>query len=135
MVRTTLTVVTGSREQMVDITAQVREVVAESGMTEGLCLVYSTHTTAAVTINEGYDPDVTHDLLLALDTMVPQNAGYRHAEGNSAAHMKASLLGASQTVTVVGGDLLLGTWQAIWFCDFDGPRKRTVMVTLLEASE
>ncbi|MBI5831397.1 MAG: YjbQ family protein [Armatimonadetes bacterium] len=134
MLRSTLQVVTKSREELVDLTARVRAIVVGSGVREGLCVVYSPHTTAGITINEGYDPDVTHDLLLALDAMVPHNSGYRHAEGNSAAHMKASLVGASQTIGVGGGDLLLGTWQAVWFCDFDGPRTRTVTVTVMEAS-
>lgn len=134
MTRSSLRIVTHAREELLDLTAQVRAVVAQSGVREGFCVVYSPHTTAGVTINEGYDPDVTHDLLLALDTMVPHNAGYRHAEGNSAAHVKTSLIGASQLVGIGGGELLLGTWQAIWFCEFDGPRTRTVVVSVMESS-
>lgn len=132
MHRTTLRVPTRTQEELVDLTAEVRAAVAASGVREGLCMVYCPHTTAGVTINEGYDPDVAHDLLLALDAMAPQHAGYRHAEGNSAAHVKATLVGASQTVGVAAGELLLGTWQAVWFCEFDGPRTRTVVVWVME---
>ncbi len=117
--------------EMQSVTAQVREVLRNSGVTDGLCVVHCPHTTAAVTINESADPDVVSDLLYALDKTYPDRAEFRHSEGNSAAHLKASVVGNSVTVPVQGGKLLLGTWQGIYFCEFDGPRKRHVFVTVL----
>jgi secondary thiamine-phosphate synthase enzyme len=125
------TVKTGGRTDFVDITARVAEAVAESGLEEGLCVVYVPHTTAGVTINESADPAVRVDIADVLARVVPWEGGYAHAEGNSAAHVKASLMGSSATVLVEGGSLVLGTWQGIFFCDFDGPRTRTVQVRLL----
>jgi len=101
------------------------------GATDGLCLIFVPHTTAAVTINESADPDVAADILAALDRLAPWEAGYRHLEGNSAAHIKASLMGASQWVAVEGGRPVLGTWQGLFFCEFDGPRSRRVHVRYL----
>ena len=115
-------------EDFVDLTAQVRDVVAETGVQEGHCVVYVPHTTAGVTINENADPDVRHDLLLALNRISPDLPGFRHGEGNSAAHVKSSLMGSSVTVLVQAGHLVLGTWQGIYFCEFDGPRTRRVHV-------
>ncbi len=127
-----LDVSTGARDDFVDITDRVREAVAASGVSDGVCRVFVPHTTAGVTINEGADPAVTRDMIAGLDRTVPWNAGYAHAEGNSAAHIKASLVGASETIFVRGGDLVLGTWQAIYLCEFDGPRHRRVLVRVDE---
>ncbi|MCL5808496.1 MAG: secondary thiamine-phosphate synthase enzyme YjbQ [Deltaproteobacteria bacterium] len=127
---TTLTIRTQSRCEMIDITERIAEKVRESGIREGLCRVFIPHTTAAVTINENADPDVPLDILAALDRTVPLSGHYRHTEGNSAAHIKASLFGASQTVFIEDGRLVLGTWQSLFFCEFDGPRTRKVLVGL-----
>lgn len=131
MYRKTLDVSTQNRDQMVDITAQVQRAVADSAVTEGHATVYVPHTTAGVTINENADPDVVHDVLKQLDQMVPWRQDfYQHAEGNSASHVKASMMGSSVTVLVDGGKLVLGTWQGVWFCEFDGPRSRRVLVAV-----
>jgi secondary thiamine-phosphate synthase enzyme len=122
-------VVSTPAEGFVDITGQVAAIVRAGGVAEGLCHVYIPHTTAGVTINENADPDVVADMLAGLDKLVPR-LPYRHAEGNSPAHIKASLRGAAATVPITGGGLVLGTWQAIYLCEFDGPRRRTVCVTL-----
>ena len=127
------TVETRSRTEMVDITAAVERQVRASGVRAGLCLVFVPHTTAGVTINESADPDVRTDLLKALGAMVPADAGYLHAEGNSPAHVKASLMGSSQTVAIVNGAPALGTWQGIFLCEFDGPRRRRVQLRILDA--
>jgi secondary thiamine-phosphate synthase enzyme len=120
---------TEARSQMVEITELVRQIVASSSVVHGQVLVYVPHTTAGVTINENADPDVVHDMLHQLDQMVPwRQSFYRHGEGNSAAHVKASMMGSSVTVLIEQGRLVLGTWQGIWFCEFDGPRTRSVIV-------
>ena len=125
----TFTVPTRHRNEMIDITDSVRRAVAESGIREGLATVFVPHTTAGVTINENADPDVIHDILLTLEELIPhQCRGYRHSEGNSDAHVKSSLIGSSVMVIVREGRLELGTWQSIFFCEFDGPRRRTCMV-------
>ena len=129
IINETLAVSTRRRCEMVDITRQVADIVAASGISDGEVVVYCPHTTAAITINENADPDVVHDILLTLDKLLPQaRAGYRHAEGNSDAHVKSSLVGCSETILVQGGRPALGTWQAIFFCEFDGPRNRKVAV-------
>lgn len=129
---TVLEVRTSARSEMVDITGRIAQAVRAGGAVEGAVLVYVPHTTAGVTINENADPDVVHDILLALDRCVPWRAdGYRHIEGNSAAHVKASLVGSSVLVPVRDGQLALGTWQAVFLCEFDGPRTRRVFVSLL----
>lgn len=115
----------------VDITARVKQIVRESGIDEGLCVVFCPHTTAAITINENADPDVVHDLKLALEEIFPDRRDFRHAEGNSAAHLKSSAIGASETLLVSNGSLTLGTWQGIYFCEFDGPRHRKVYVQVV----
>lgn len=115
----------------VDITARVKQIVRESGIDEGLCVVFCPHTTAAITINENADPDVVHDLKLALEDIFPDRRDFRHAEGNSAAHLKSSAIGASETLLVSNGSLTLGTWQGIYFCEFDGPRHRKVYVQVV----
>ena len=118
------------QEGFLDITGQVQKAVRDSGVSEGTALVFVPHTTAAVTINENADPDVLHDLRLALTELTPK-LPYRHGEGNSPAHLKSSLFGCSQLVPIVGGKLALGTWQGIYFCEFDGPRKRKVQVQII----
>ncbi len=132
--KTTLTLHTGQRDEVVDLTSRVRHCVAESGVQAGLCLVYCPHTTAGVAINEGYDPDVTRDVLTVLERLVPWQGAYRHAEGNTASHVKALLCGASETILIEGGKLQLGTWQAIQFYEFDGPRTREVVVAITESA-
>ena len=120
---------TKSRNQMIDITSQVSEVVGQSGITDGDAIVYCPHTTAAITINENADPSVPHDILLTLEQLLPQHRpGYRHSEGNSDAHCKSSMIGCSEQILIKGGALQLGTWQGIFFCEFDGPRSRRVVV-------
>jgi secondary thiamine-phosphate synthase enzyme len=121
---------TSRRTQWVNITAQVSQCVAASGVSAGICSIYVPHTTAGVTINEGYDPDVARDMEMAFDRMAPRDAGYRHSEGNSDSHIKASLIGSSQRVLVEGGQLVLGQWQAIFFCEFDGHRNREVQIKI-----
>ena len=123
---------THSRFEMLDITEAVQKVAREEKIESGIVLVYTPHTTAAVTINENADPDVPRDILAALDRAVPLSANYRHTEGNSAAHAKSSLVGASEMVIIENGRLVLGTWQSIFFCEFDGPRTRKVMVQFLK---
>ena len=123
-----LTIATRSRNEFVDITSQVQDAVRESGISEGLCTIFVPHTTAGLTINEGADPSVQRDILTHLQQIIPQDSDFRHLEGNSDAHIKASLMGSSQTVFVEEGQLVLGTWQAIYFAEFDGPRQRKVMV-------
>jgi secondary thiamine-phosphate synthase enzyme len=125
-----LTVKTAARFEMIDITGRVAALVRESGIKRGVCHAFVPHTTAAVTINENADPDVPRDILAALDRIVPLSESYRHAEGNAAAHVKASLFGSSQTLLIEDGDLVLGTWQSLFFCEFDGPRTRKVLVKL-----
>jgi secondary thiamine-phosphate synthase enzyme len=115
---------------MVDITSLVQKEVAKAGVTEGVCTVYVPHTTAGITINEGADPDVCQDILAKLSEMVPAHARYRHTEGNADSHIKASLMGSSVSVIVENGRLVLGTWQKIFFCEFDGPRSRKVFVRI-----
>ena len=124
----TFTVKTKNHDQMIDITGPVREAIDASGVSEGVCLVYCPHTTAGLTINENADPNVVRDLITIFDRLVPWEAGYRHAEGNSAAHAKSSMVGCSARVIVSGGRPVLGTWQSIFFCEFDGPRTRKVHV-------
>lgn len=117
----------------VDITMRVRQIVARSGVSEGICVVYCPHTTAAITINENADPDVVHDLKLALADTFPDRREFRHAEGNSAAHLKSSCIGASETIPIASGVMVLGTWQGIYFCEFDGPRHRKCYVQIVGA--
>jgi secondary thiamine-phosphate synthase enzyme len=129
---TVLHLSTSSKHEILDITVKVDEVVRARRIQSGLCVVYVPHTTAGITINENADPDVKTDILRALDILVPSNIRYDHSEGNSPAHVMASLCGASQTIFVASGKLLLGTWQGIYFCEFDGPRERKMYVKVLE---
>ena len=125
-----VTIETTGRNQMIDITSTVRAYVKRSGIKDGVCFVFVPHTTAAVTINENADPDVVHDILSTLSKLVPYKDNYRHIEGNSDAHVKASLMGNTATVIVSNGDLVLGTWQSLFFCEFDGPRRRKVIIKI-----
>ncbi|MFQ5650216.1 MAG: secondary thiamine-phosphate synthase enzyme YjbQ [bacterium] len=121
---------TNSRVEFVKITHKIENLLDDSGVQDGLCHVYVPHTTAGITINEGADPDVQHDIIKELNQIVPFEDGYLHREGNSAAHIKASMMGASVAILVQNGKLVLGTWQAVFFCEFDGPRTRRVLVHL-----
>ena len=125
---TSLTIRTAARCEMIDITGRIAEDVRKSEIKDGICHLFIPHTTAAITINENADPDVPRDILAALDRLIPLSDHYRHAEGNAAAHIKASLFGTSQTVFIKDGRLVLGTWQSLFFCEFDGPRTRKVLV-------
>ncbi len=124
---------TTAREQMIDITRDVAAVVDSLGLADGAVVVFAPHTTAAITINENADPDVVTDVLQGLERIAPRRGHYRHAEGNSDGHIKSSLVGASELVAVSGGQLVLGTWQGLYFCEFDGPRTRSVIVQALGA--
>ncbi|MEW6599371.1 MAG: secondary thiamine-phosphate synthase enzyme YjbQ [Nitrospirota bacterium] len=119
---------TRSRTELVNITSDVQKIVNESGVKEGVCHIYVPHTTAGVTINEGADPSVVKDIVSTLNKLIPHSGNYLHAEGNSDAHIKTALVGSSETVIIDDGKLLLGTWQAIFFCEFDGARHRRVIV-------
>lgn len=133
--QTTFTLRTTARTTLVDITREVQEAVGRLGLSDGAVLVYCPHTTAAITINESADPDVARDITAKLDRLVPRDEGYRHSEGNSDAHVKSTLVGCSETVLVESGSLVLGTWQGVFFCEFDGPRTRKVVVGALGPSD
>jgi len=127
----TIKVKTSTRTELIDITSQVKKIVDESGIKNGICYIYVPHTTAAVTINEGADPAVVRDMVATLNEHYPQRADYHHMEGNSDAHIKTSLVGSSETVIIENSKLQLGTWQAIFFCEFDGARSRNVHVKIM----
>jgi len=127
----TFQVRTSKKTEFIDITRSVQEVVKKTGVEEGICFIFIPHTTAAVTINENADPSVSQDILMELNRLVPFQDRYQHLEGNSPAHIKASLIGCFQTVLVESGKLALGTWQGIFFCEFDGPRNRKVHVQVI----
>lgn len=122
---------TVGREQMLDVTEQVRQALRATGVAEGWVLVYCPHTTCGITINENADPDVAADILEGLGGLVPQKGPWRHREGNSDAHLKASLIGSSVMMPVANGDLMLGTWQGVYLCEFDGPRRRYLSVSAI----
>jgi secondary thiamine-phosphate synthase enzyme len=131
IVREDISVSTKSRNQIIDITSKVHSLVGKSGVTSGDVIVYCPHTTAAITINENADPSVLHDILLSLEALLPQHrSGYRHFEGNSDSHCKSSLIGCSEQILIEDGSLVLGTWQGIFFCEFDGPRSRKVYIQI-----
>ena len=130
MITELLKVQTGRHAEFNDITGRIRSFIQNHNIEEGLCTIYIPHTTCGVTINENADPDVKADMLLELGKIVPLSDGYSHMEGNSAAHIKSSLMGFSVTVPVIDGNLALGTWQGIYLCEFDGPRNRTVRVSV-----
>jgi secondary thiamine-phosphate synthase enzyme len=122
---------TKSRNQMIDITSEVRSFVSQSGISDGDVIIYCPHTTAGITINENADPDVIHDILLTMEELIPhRRRGYQHCEGNSDAHCKSSLFGCSEQVLIKDNSLSLGTWQAVFFCEFDGPRSRKVVLQI-----
>ncbi|MBR9690279.1 YjbQ family protein [Candidatus Woesearchaeota archaeon] len=127
-----LNVKTSKRNELVDITSEVQKTVSGSGVKDGVCVVYCPHTTGAITINEGADPDVVFDILMGMSKIVDSNWPYRHGEGNSDAHLKSSIVGCSKTVIIENGKLRIGTWQHIFFCEFDGPRTRTVHVKVIK---
>ena len=127
-----LRVSTSAHTQMLNITDMIQDAVTESGVRSGVCTVFIPHTTAAVTINENADPDVVRDFTMEINKLVPWEDGYRHMEGNSAAHLKASMIGFSEQIIIDGGRLVLGTWQGIYFCEYDGPRRRNVYVKIME---
>ncbi len=124
---------TNSQSELINITSLVQSVINEKKAQSGICIIFTLHTTAAITINENADPDVSRDILSSLERAFPQNAKYRHREGNSPAHVKSSLVGASEVVLIEGGQLVLGTWQSIFFCEFDGPRSRKVLISIIES--
>ena len=130
---TTITIDSCQQVELIDISDAVRATIRAGGVRDGLAVVYTPHTTAAITINENADPDVAMDLVTALNKLVPFDDHYRHAEGNSAAHVKSTLVGASETLIVTGGAPVLGTWQGIYFCEFDGPRRRQVHIKVIGA--
>jgi len=121
----------GQRSEFIDITEKINQVIKDEGIVSGICYVYVPHTTAAVTVNEGADPSVQRDILNALTRLVPHEMNYSHREGNADAHVKSSIIGTSQLVMVDEGRLVLGTWQAVYFCEFDGPRHRRVTLKLV----
>ena len=122
---------THTRQEMVDITRQVEEIVEKSGVKSGVCILYVPHTTAAITVNENYDPTVKEDILTTLRRLVPENYPYRHTEGNADAHIKAAIVGSSRVLFIENGGLVFGTWQGIFFMEFDGPRRRRVYVKIM----
>ena len=128
---TELTITTGNRAELIDITGLVQDVVRDSDVSSGLCILFCPHTTAGLTLNENWDPAVRDDAIRSLDELVPQSAAYRHAEGNSHAHIKAMLLGFSATIPIESGALMMGTWQGVFLGEFDGPRRRKVIVKIL----
>ena len=123
---------TSRHTQMIDITHQIRSAITESGVRDGICIVFIPHTTAAVTINENADPDVVRDFTTEIGRIVPWEDGYHHAEGNSAAHLKASMIGFSEQILIADGRPVLGVWQGIWFCEYDGPRTRKAHIKIIE---
>ena len=128
---TKLSVNTSKHTQMLNITDKIQKTVEDSGVRSGVCTVFIPHTTAAVTINENADPDVVRDFTMEIDKLVPWEDGYQHMEGNSAAHLKASMIGFSEQIIIEDGRLMLGTWQGVYFCEYDGPRHRSVYVKLM----
>ena len=128
-----LTVNSKNRTELIDITSRVQDTVRSASGGSGLCMLYVPHTTAAVTINESADPSVKDDILMVLNKIVPWEAGYRHLEGNSPAHVKATIVGSSELIAIEHGRLLLGTWQGIFFCEFDGPRTRKVHIKIISS--
>ncbi len=127
-----ISVPTHKHTEMIDITGKVKEAVNSIGIDDGICVVFTPHTTSAITINEGADPDVTRDIIMELEKSVPwRDVDYRHGEGNSAAHIKSSMFGASEMLLIEGGRIIFGTWQSVYFCEFDGPRNRRVYVKVM----
>jgi secondary thiamine-phosphate synthase enzyme len=126
------TVKSKTQTELIDITPKIQDIIVSADIGEGICMIYVPHTTAAITINESADPSVKNDILMILNEVIPWKAAYRHLEGNSPAHIKSTLVGPSELIAIENGRLVLGTWQGIFFCEFDGPRTRKVHVRLLE---
>ena len=126
------TIKSKNRTELIDITSKIQDIVFSAAIGQGLCMLYVPHTTAAVTINESADPSVKDDILMVINTIIPWKADYRHLEGNSPAHIKATLIGPSELIAVENDRLILGTWQGIFFCEFDGPRTRKIHVRLIK---
>lgn len=126
-----LSVKTHTKTELIDISADVKSIVKQSGIDQGVCMLYVPHTTAGITINESADPSVQSDVLMVLNQIVPWKADYRHLEGNSPAHVKSTLVGPSELIAIENGNLVFGTWQGIFFCEFDGPRTRKVHVRIM----
>ena len=126
-----ISIQTDRRSQWIDVTRQVDRIVGESGIKAGICLITSPHTTAGITINENADPDVQADFFQKINQLIPQDPSFRHTEGNSDSHLKASLVGLSVQIPVFSGRLVLGTWQSVYFCEFDGPRRRRAGITVM----
>jgi secondary thiamine-phosphate synthase enzyme len=130
---TTIDITTHKKVEMIDITAKIRQAIADSGIISGLALLHVPHTTAAITINENADPNVARDVVAELNKIVPFDNGYYHREGNSAAHIKSSVVGPQQWLIIEGGESVLGTWQGLFFCEFDGPRQRKLHIRVVSA--
>lgn len=130
---TTIDITTHKKVEMIDITAKIRQAIADSGISSGLALLHVPHTTAAITINENADPNVARDVVAELNKIVPFDNGYYHREGNSAAHIKSSVVGPQQWLIIEGGEPVLGTWQGLFFCEFDGPRQRKLHIRVVSA--
>jgi len=126
-----ITIKTSRQIEMIDITSKVNQRIKEGGIKEGICLIFCPHTTAGITINENADPNVVRDILSSLDQLIPEDRPYLHAEGNSPAHIKSSIIGCSTMIIIEGGRLSLGTWQSLFFCEFDGPRTRSVWIKII----
>ena len=126
-----LNIRTNSRVEFQEVTPRIRNIVGESGVRDGVCYLFVPHTTAGITVNEHADPSVVEDIISQLESVVPQNRSYRHLEGNAPAHIKASLVGDSETLFIEDGKIVLGTWQGVFFCEFDGPRNRTLLVKIM----
>jgi len=122
---------TSKRNELIDITNQVKNIIKQSKIKQGICIVYCPHTTAAITINESADPDVQRDILINLSKIIPEKGDYKHSEGNSDTHIKSSIIGASETLIIKDNDLILGAWQNIYFAEFDGPRNRKVWIEII----
>jgi secondary thiamine-phosphate synthase enzyme len=126
------TVKSRTRTELIDITSKIQNMVKSTGIDQGLCMLYVPHTTAAITINESADPSVKEDILMIINKIIPWESGYRHLEGNSPAHIKSTIVGASELIAIDNNRLVLGTWQGIFFCEFDGPRTRKVQVRIIK---
>ena len=126
------TVKSRTRTELIDITSKIQDMVMSAGIDQGLCMLYVPHTTAAITINESADPSVKDDILMIINKIIPWESGYRHLEGNSPAHIKSTIVGASELIAIDNNRLVLGTWQGIFFCEFDGPRTRKVQVRIIK---
>lgn len=128
-----ISIKTNKRNELVDITQKIMDIISKSNIKDGFCIVWCPHTTAGITINENADPDVKDDIIMGLNNIVSSSWPFKHAEGNSDAHIKSSMMGCEKTLIIENGDLILGTWQSVYFCEFDGPRNRNVIVKLVKS--